>query len=378
MAIKLRGNVWYLRRNMGGKRVEISLGVTGAENRAKAEKIATKRGDTLCMDAAVRRHQREQSQPSRFEDTAAKPATATTTFAAWADEYSRTYGKQKAATTQRRDAGTVAVWKALIGDMPMANIRPRHVLEALNTRRQATAANPDRKNPQQISESTIQRERRFLQAMFERAVENQIIERNPFKDKAIKRNGDKARHRLLTPDAEATLLAAMREPRKDATGRMVRMDERWARLVQFLVRTGLRLEELRGIDPKRDIRNGHVFVIGKGNKERAVPLTATAAKLLEDQIAADGKLWTQNQQRFREVLATAAERAKLTDPETGEPMTLSPHDLRHSFGHWWLVKGGDIYTLSQILGHQSVAVTERNYAKLTRGNIAESMNRIMG
>jgi integrase/recombinase XerD len=58
-------------------------------------------------------------------------------------------------------------------------------------------------------------------------------------------------------------------------------------------------------------------------------------------------------------------------------MTLSPHDLRHTFGHRWLVKGGDIYTLSKILGHASVAVTEKHYAKLLRENIADKMKAVM-
>jgi hypothetical protein len=52
----------------------------------------------------------------------------------------------------------------------------------------------------------------------------------------------------------------MQTPRKDAVGRMVRMDERW---VRFVLETGLRLDELRGINPKRHIIDGHVRVTGK-------------------------------------------------------------------------------------------------------------------
>lgn len=62
----------------------------------------------------------------------------------------------------------------------MADIRPIDCLHALNQRRQAKRANPRHKNPAVITESTVQRERRVLQAIFERALENDVIEKNPW------------------------------------------------------------------------------------------------------------------------------------------------------------------------------------------------------
>ena len=43
--------------------------------------------------------------------------------------------------------------------------------------------------------------------------------------------------------------------------------------------------------------------------------------------------------------------------------------LRHTFGWRWLRGGGDIYTLSKILGHASVAVTEKHYAHLLKEDL---------
>lgn len=80
-------------------------------------------------------------------------------------------------------------------------------------------------------------------------------------------------------------------------------------------------------------------------------------------------LWPQHEARIREVFAKAAERAKVQH--------LSPHDLRHSFGHRWLVKGGDIYVLSRILGHSSVAVTSKHYAALLQTDLEDKMLAIM-
>ena len=84
---------------------------------------------------------------------------------------------------------------------------------------------------------------------------------------------------------------------------------------------------------------GTVHVIGKFRKERDVPMQPDARAALEEQLEEDGKLWRQNPQRLREVLAEGSARAKIP--------SLTPHVLRHTFGTRWLQAGGDIYKLSQ-------------------------------
>ncbi|MBX3159530.1 MAG: tyrosine-type recombinase/integrase [Deltaproteobacteria bacterium] len=48
----------------------------------------------------------------------------------------------------------------------------------------------------------------------------------------------------------------------------------------------------------------------------------------------------------------------------GLPPALRLHDLRHTFASLFLIDGGDIFKLSKILGHSSVAITERTHAHL--------------
>jgi len=60
---------------------------------------------------------------------------------------------------------------------------------------------------------------------------------------------------------------------------------------------------------------------------------------LVEQLEEDGKLWRQNPQRLREVLADGSARAKVPH--------VTPHVLRHTFGTRWLQAGGDIYKLSK-------------------------------
>jgi len=110
-----------------------------------------------------------------------------------------------------------------------------------------------------------------------------------------------------------------------------------------------------------------VHVIGKFRKERDVPMQPDARAALEEQLEEDGKLWKQNPQRLREVLAEGSARAKIP--------SLTPHVL-HTFGTRWLQAGGGIYKLSKILGHSSVAVTEAHYAHLLKEDLVAASQQV--
>ena len=221
----------------------------------------------------------------------------------------------------------------------------------------------------------MQRERSFLHALFQQAVEDELIDRNPWRK--IERSEYVARHRVLTVENQAELLH--------------RLSARFQRFVLFLLGTGVRLDECRGIEPGKDLdlMERWVRVTGKFGKTREVPLPSELVPVIEEQLKADGVLWRQNPQRLREVLAEACRERKAvqrrvsrrgkviaaTSARAALPH-LSPHDLRHTYGHRWLVGGGDIFTLSRILGHESVAVTERHYAYLLTENLRGAMDRV--
>jgi integrase len=205
-----------------------------------------------------------------------------------------------------------------------------------------------------VSESTVRRERGLLQSIFERAIDEGYEIRSPFR--GIKRGKDKPRTRVLALDEETKLLDALHP--------------RFQRFVRFALGTGCRLDEIRGIDSKQDIDwiRGTVHVIGKFRKERDVPMQPDANAALKEQLEAENKLWKQNPQRLREVLAEGAVRAKIP--------TITPHALRHTFGTRWLQAGGDIYKLSKILGHSSVAVTEAHYAHLLKEDLVAASQQV--
>jgi integrase len=60
----------------------------------------------------------------------------------------------------------------------------------------------------------------------------------------------------------------------------------------------------------------------------------------------------------------------------GLPKKLRLHDLRHTFAGLFLASGGDIFKLSKILGHSSVAITQQVYAHLHPNAFAEDYSRV--
>ena len=102
---------------------------------------------------------------------------------------------------------------------------------------------------------------------------------------------------------------------------------RFQRFVRFALGTGCRLDEIRGIDSTEDIDwiRGTVHVIGKFRKERDVPMQPDASAALKEQLEEEGKLWKQNPQRLREVLAEGAVRAKIRRSRRTRCATPSAH-----------------------------------------------------
>lgn len=321
-----RGEVWYLKRMINGQRFVVS---TGFADRKSAERRASE----IEHDIRAGIHGWKSTIPS---------------FAEWWTIYKKTYTPMKSARS--RDANIVAHFLPHFGARPLDEITKSDIVRYLNFRRAQMTASPGHKTRRRISESTVRRERGLLQAIFERAIEEGHDFRNPFR--GIKRGKDKPRTRVLSLDEEARLLDTLHP--------------RFERFTRFALGTGARLDEVRNIDPDRDInwQDGTVHVIGKFRKERDIPMQPDAQAALAEQIEAEGRLWKQNPQRLREVLAQGAERAKIP--------RITPHALRHTFGTRWLQAGGDIYKLSKILGHSSVAVTEAHYAHLLKEDLVEA------
>lgn len=332
-----RGGTYHFQKRVAGKLYRKALGVPvkGAAEKALAERRANE------FELSIR------NETFGYE----KPIAPT--LNAWWETYDKTYMPLKSVRTQARDRGTMKLHAVpYFGDKRLDQITKSDCVGYLNARRAAFAANPGRKSPTPIAEGTVTRERQLLQAVFARAIEDGLIVANPWK--GIKRTPYLVRDRVLLEDEQAKLLAVL--------------TPRYQRFVQFCLGTGVRLDEVRTIDPRKHLDLDHrtVTVLGKGRKWRTIPLAEPVAAVAKAQLDAEGRLWRQNPQRLREVVGDAAKRVGIPH--------LSPHALRHTFGWRWLKSGGNVYVLSKLLGHASVQVTERHYGHLLKEDLHTAMD----
>ena len=140
-------------------------------------------------------------------------------------------------------------------------------------------------------------------------------------------------------------------------------------IILTLLDTGLRVSELCGL--KLDnlwLEDGVLKVLGKGNKERLIPVGKQAQRLLWHYInrcrpepfvpngdllflTREGKPLTKD--RVEKIMTYYGGKAGL------KGVRCSPHTLRHSAAVRFLRNGGDVFSLQRILGHASLEMTRR-------------------
>ncbi|WP_202627486.1 site-specific tyrosine recombinase XerD [Cellulomonas sp. APG4] len=156
-------------------------------------------------------------------------------------------------------------------------------------------------------------------------------------------------------------------------------------LLELLYSTGARISEVVGLDVDdvdMDPATSSVRLLGKGGKERVVPMGSYARAALEaylvrarPQLASSGRgtpavlLNTRGARLSRQsawaVLRQAAQRAGLSRADD-----VSPHTLRHSFATHLLAGGADVRVVQELLGHASVTTTQI-YTQVTADTLRE-------
>ncbi|MDR2442027.1 MAG: tyrosine-type recombinase/integrase [Deltaproteobacteria bacterium] len=142
-------------------------------------------------------------------------------------------------------------------------------------------------------------------------------------------------------------------------------------VLELLYSSGLRVGELVALDlGDLDRRNSRVIVRhGKGGKDRLVPVGLPALKALDSWLKLRGSVYRklskdsealflgQHGQRLwdRQVRRILTKRAR----NCGVDPRISPHGLRHSFATHLLTAGADLKAIQEMLGHSSLAVTQR-------------------
>ncbi len=138
-------------------------------------------------------------------------------------------------------------------------------------------------------------------------------------------------------------------------------------MLELLYATGLRVSELVNLDVSGiDMNLGFVRVIGKGSKERIVPVGRTAIKFIKTYLEFREKIpkYAANEGLF---LSTRGKkmsrlefwrRIKIYARKAGIAKNITPHTLRHSFASHLLKHGADLRFVQELLGHSSITTTQ--------------------
>ncbi|MEK4346724.1 tyrosine-type recombinase/integrase [Paenibacillus sp. FSL P4-0184] len=146
-------------------------------------------------------------------------------------------------------------------------------------------------------------------------------------------------------------------------------------IVLLLQDTGMRIGEcLELIVDAIDFKNKMILLTKtKGNKERYVYFSNVMQRELKQYLKFKDR-YTESELLFPTTKGTPLSiqsfEKQLKDVSKMAGIDVHPHMIRNNFARHYLLNGGDFYTLSRILGHSSVTVTEQAYMDLTREEIA--------
>ena len=154
-------------------------------------------------------------------------------------------------------------------------------------------------------------------------------------------------------------------------------------IIEIMYSCGLRVSELT------EMKISNIFfdeslikILGKGNKERFIPLSSIAKKLLYNYIKYNRKKLSYDKQSVDIVFLNNRGR-KLTRVmvyniindaalEAKINKKISPHTLRHSFATHLIENGADIISIQKMMGHENVVTTEK-YLHVNKKHLVETM-----
>jgi len=177
---------------------------------------------------------------------------------------------------------------------------------------------------------------------------------------------------VLAPDDVERILEA--PPADDPIGIRDRA------ILELLYACGLRVSELVGLDTDRvDLAGQQVRVIGKGNKERRVPMGDEARERVARYRSGPRSAWTAGKPSPAVFVGLRGKRmsresvwrlVKRWTEVAGVTERVTPHTFRHSFATHLLEGGADLRVVQALLGHASISTTQL-YTHLTGERVRE-------
>jgi integrase/recombinase XerC/integrase/recombinase XerD len=271
---------------------------------------------------------------------------------AWSEElaaYDRDLrGRGAAERTRRAYAVDLAQFVEWVGERAPGEIRHREV------RRYAASLSADGAAP-----ATVARKLAAIRGLFDFLVRTDRVAQNPADLVSSPKRGEKL-PRVLTSEQMRTLLE--RIPARTA------LELRDRAMLELAYSCGLRCEEIVNLDLGAfDFESERLRVLGKGSKERIVPVGEPAQRALR-RYEERGRRALSGDPRERALfLSKSGRRLSPSDVtrrlglwvrEAALAAGVSPHSLRHSFATHLLEGGADLRAIQELLGHASISTTQ--------------------
>ena len=138
-------------------------------------------------------------------------------------------------------------------------------------------------------------------------------------------------------------------------------------LLEIIYACGLRVSEVCNLTLSQvDLNVGIVKIIGKGNKERIVPIPKNSISILKKYSDVVRVVYSKNKNNYffinkkgNKIRSEYIENMlKCIVVELGLNPNITPHKLRHSYATHLLAKGSDLRSIQELLGHSDIATTQ--------------------
>ena len=216
-----------------------------------------------------------------------------------------------------------------------------------------------------LAPSSIERKLSALRSFFRYLAREGIVDKNIAEAVPLPKKPKKTPKFLSVDEAFALM---------DSTDKKSPTSLRDRAMLELFYSSGLRIAELQSLNAESvDLTEHLVRVMGKGSKERIVPVGKKAIDAIRSLIAENGKqsgpLFISNRKR-RLSMRQTYEVVVQHGIKAGIIKRLTPHMIRHTFATHMLNGGADLRAIQELLGHASLATTE----KYTHVGIERLMN----
>jgi integrase len=247
----------------------------------------------------------------------------TITFAQFVKDFYYPYYISKNKSEPRKT--NINYFISIFGERDIRSIKQHEIIKALNDITERLNLKPASRN----------RYLATIKGIFTCAVKSDVIDKHPAKIPAYIEDNTKIRY--ITEEEEAKIIPICEE-------------KGIKNVVLTALYTGMRRGEIRALTPKNIIDN-HIHIKGidsKTKRGRVIPIHDKISHILADDFSFKGE--------FDRIFSQICKNLGMED--------ITFHTLRHTFASRLVMRGVDLYTVSRLLGHESIKTTQR-YAHLS-------------